>query len=818
MKISYNWLKEYIDIDFSPSKLDEILTQIGLEVSKVEKIQSIKGGLEGLVIGEVISCKDHPNSDHLKLTQVNINGSEVLPIVCGAPNVASGQKVVLATIGTVLYKGDEHFTIKKTKIRGEVSMGMICAEDEIGLGNQHDGIMVLPNEAIVGTPAKEYFKIEDDYSIEIDLTPNRIDGASHIGVARDIAAFLKQKQQIDYRIPSVDHFKIDQHTLLIEAIVENHKACPRYSGICISGVQVAESPEYLQNRLKAIGLKPINNVVDITNYVLFETGQALHAFDYDKIKAQRILVKTLKKNKKFTSLDNVTRNLHETDLMICNGAEEPMCIAGVLGGIESGVTKTTTNLFLESAHFDPVYIRKTARRHGLNTDASFRFERGADPNVTVYALKRAALLIQEIAGGNMASEIVDIYPKPISDFEVEISIERIENLIGKKVGKAQIKSILQALEIKIEEKDDDKWKLFVPPYRVDVKREADIVEEILRIYGFNHVDIPQKMNASLNYAPKINEHKLKNSIANMLTADGFHEITNNSLTKASYYEDAEHFKDENTVKLYNPLSSDLNAMRRDLLFGGLECISHNINRKNSDLKLYEFGKSYQRIEKQENKNPRDHFVEKEHLGVLICGNKTPASWNTNEEKSNFFYLKSYVEKVLLSFGFDIEEFEIQENCNEQFSEGLNYNVQQGTLVNMGEIREKLLQKMEIEIPVYYANFNWNRLIKVASKNKIKYKKLPKYPSVKRDLALLIDQNIRFDELKKTAFHYCERKLLKSVSLFDVYKGPNLEKNKKSYAISFVFQDHEKTLRDKQVDKMMKKLIASYENQFNAKLR
>ncbi|MFA8436695.1 MAG: phenylalanine--tRNA ligase subunit beta [Marinifilaceae bacterium] len=816
MKISYNWLKEYIDVDLTPSEIDEILTQTGLEVGGIEKYQSIKGGLEGLVIGEVKTCVPHPNSDHLSMTTVDVGTEELLPIVCGAPNVAAGQKVVVATVGTVLYDGEESFTIKKSKIRGEVSLGMICAEDEIGVGAGHDGIMVLDGDAVVGTPAKDFFKIEDDIVIEIDLTPNRVDGASHIGVARDLAAYLKQQKDIEYHTPSVDDFKVDNTNTPIEVVVEKKEACHRYSGVCISGVKIEESPEWLQNRLKAIGLNPINNVVDITNYVLFETGQPLHAFDMAKVNGNKVVVKTEPKGKLFVTLDETKRELHENDLMICN-AEEPMCIAGVFGGLDSGVSETTTDIFLESAYFDSVYVRKTARRHGLNTDASFRFERGTDPNNTIYAMKRAAMLIKEIAGGNISSDIIDIYPEPVEDFKVEVSIDRIEKLIGKKIGKETIMNILTALEIKIEQEDSDTLNLLVPPYRVDVKREADVIEEILRIYGFNNVEVPNKVNSTLSYSPKPDEHKLKNMLADILTANGFNEIMNNSLGKASYYEGLESVKAENTVNIYNPLSSDLNAMRQSLLFGGLECIAYNINRKNADLKFYEFGKSYHYFKKEEHENPVKNYVEKEHLAIFMTGNKTQASWNLKEEPTSFYHLKAYVENILTRLGFKVNGLKIKETESDLFTEGLSYNAKKVQLVEMGLVNGKLLKNSDIDVPVFYADFNWENLIAEAKKNKVSYTELPKFPAVKRDLALLLDTSASFAEIKQIAFN-CERKLLKSVSLFDVYEGESLGADKKSYAVSFILQDTEKTLNDKQIDKIMQKMIKSYEKQLGAQLR
>ncbi|RUT78595.1 phenylalanine--tRNA ligase subunit beta [Ancylomarina longa] len=816
MKVSYKWLKDYIDIDLSPAEMDEILTQIGLEVGGIEKFQSVKGGLEGLVIGEVKTCVAHPNSDHLSVTSVDVNGEELLPIVCGAANVAAGQKVVVATVGTVLYDGDESFTIKKSKLRGEPSMGMICAEDEIGLGSGHDGIMVLPEDAVVGTPAKEYFKIEDDLTIEIDLTPNRVDGSSHIGVARDMAAYLKQQKEIDYKMPSVDAFKVDNNNTPIEVEVENTDACHRYSGVCISGITIAESPEWLQNRLKAIGLSPINNVVDITNYVLFETGQPLHAFDYAKIGGKKVVVKTVADGTLFTTLDETERELNEKDLMICN-SEAPMCIAGVFGGLDSGVSNTTTDIFLESAYFDSVYVRKTARRHGLNTDASFRFERGTDPNNTIYAMKRAALLIKEIAGGKISSEVIDIYPNPVEDFKVEVSVARIEQLIGKKIGKETIIKILTALEIKIEKEDGDTLNLLVPPYRVDVKREADVVEEVLRIYGFNNVEVPSKVNASLSFAPKPDEHKLRNTIANLLSSVGFNEIMNNSLSKASYYEELESLKLEHTVRIYNPLSSDLNTMRQSLLFGGLESIAYNINRRNTDLKFFEFGKSYQHFVNEANENPVDNYFETERLGLFICGNKTTASWNLKEEPSNFFHIKAYAENILKRLGFQIDKLKIRESENDQFTEGLSYGVKKTQLLEVGMVSGKILKKMGIDIPVFYADFNWANVLKEYVKNKVSFTELPKYPAVKRDLALLIDKTTSFAEIKTIAFN-CEKNLLKSVALFDVYEGEKLGADKKSYAVSFILQDTEKTLNDKQIDKIMQKLIKSYEKQLGAQIR
>ena len=609
MNISLNWLKEYLKIDLSVEKVCEILTSIGLEVGGYEKFESIRGGLRGLVIGEVKTCEAHPDSDHLHLTTVDLGDGRLTPIVCGAPNVAAGQKVVVATIGTVLYDGDKEFTIKKSKIRGQESEGMICAEDEIGIGHDHAGIIVLPSDARVGMPAAEYYHITTDYTIEIDITPNRVDGASHLGVARDLAAYLQQTQEIHYTLPSVAHFAADSNTAGISIEVQRPEACPRYAGVCIEGVKVQESPEWLQTRLKAIGLHPINNVVDITNFILFELGQPLHSFDKDKIKGNKVIVRSFPIGTRFTTLDGVERELNENDLMVCN-TEEPMCIAGVFGGLESGITEATTNVFLESACFDPVFVRKTARRHGLNTDASFRFERGTDPNIVIYALKRAALLIKELGGGKITSEIIDIYPNPVADFEVEVKYAHIDRLIGKKIGQDTIKKILNALEIKIVKEDTEGLSLQIPPYRVDVRREADVIEDILRIYGFNNIEVPAKVNSTLSYSEKPDDFQLKNKIADLLAANGFNEIMNNSLTKASYYEHLETYRPEETVMLFNPLSSDLSAMRQSLLFGGLETIAYNINRKNSNLRLFEFGKAYT-FHKKEGENHLKQYKEED---------------------------------------------------------------------------------------------------------------------------------------------------------------------------------------------------------------
>ncbi len=816
MKISYSWLKDYIKLNKSPEEVCDILTQTGLEVAGLEEVETVKGGMKGLVVGKVLTCGPHPDSDHLSKTTVDIGTGEELRIVCGAPNVAAGQKVVVAPVGTTLYMGDQELTLKKLKIRGEVSEGMICAEDEIGIGTDHEGIIVLDENTEIGRPAKEIFNVESDWVIEIDLTPNRIDGASHIGVARDLAAFLNQQKPTQYTRPPVDEFKADNHDLDIPVVVKTPEACPRYAGVTISGLEIKESPDWLKNRLKAIGHAPINNVVDITNYVLFETGQPLHAFDAAEITGNKVVVSTLKEGTKFTTLDEVERELHADDLMICN-TEAPMCIGGVFGGIQSGVKATTKSIFLESAWFNPVYIRKTARRHGLNTDASFRFERGTDPNSVIYALKRAALLMKEVAGGTITSEIVDVYSEKAEHFPVRLLWSNLTRLIGKELETEQVNSILTSLEIEIESEDEKGLNLKVPPYRVDVKREADVIEEILRIYGYNNVEKPSQVRASLQYAQKPDPDQLRNLAAEMLTAQGFNEIWSNSLTKEAYYEELENYKRENTVNLLNPLSADLNGMRQTLLFGGLECVAYNANRQNKDLKLYEFGNCYFFKGTEKQHNPVSNYHEEEHFGLFITGAKSAESWEEEQKPTSFYQLKSIAENLLKRFGFNLEQLQISGTENELFAEGLNYQNNNKTVLEMGIVAKKFQTKFEIDNPVYYADFWFETVLDHQKKHTVTFSELPKFPAVRRDLALVLDKSVTFQQIKNAAFK-AERKILKDVGLFDVYEGKGIPEDKKSYAVKFTLRDESRTLKDKQIDKTMKKLLAAFERDLGAQLR
>ena len=819
MKISYNWLKQYIDLDVDPNELSPILTDIGLEVEGLEKFQSVKGGLEGLIIGEVKTCVKHPNADNLSVTTVDIAGEELLPIVCGAPNVAAGQRVVVATVGTMLYSGDDSFKIKKAKIRGEVSQGMICAEDELGLGASHEGIMVLSGDVNVGMPANQYFDIEEDFVFEIGLTPNRSDATSHIGSARDLVAGLnrlKETNKYKLKMPSVDSFKVDDHSLDIDVVVDDTEACPRYSGITISGITVKESPDWLKNRLNAIGLRPINNIVDITNYVLHETGQPLHAFDADQIKGNKLVVRKMKQDSHFITLDEVDRKLHTDDLMICN-AEEGMCIAGVFGGISSGVTEKTSRIFLESAFFESTHIRKTSKRHALQTDASFRFERGADSNITVYALKRAALLIKEIAGGNFSSEIKDVYPKPINNWEVEINYQNVDRLIGKKIPKEIIREILTNLDIQVLEETDAGMKLLIPTFKTDVTREVDVIEEILRIYGYNNIEFDDKIHSSVSLRPKPDLEKLHNKIATHLTGRGFSEIMNNSLTKSQYINNNSEFNSEQSVHLLNPLSKDLDILRQTLLFGGLEVIAFNSNRKISDLKLYEFGKIYRKLNTDEERSGLKKYFEEKHLTLFASGLLQAENWNTTNEKSDFYFLKGIVESIFAKLGIDRNKLEIKESSSSNCKYALEYFSGDTLLAVVAGLNKKLLNEFDIKQDVFVADLNWEKAIKLLPKSDHSYWAVSKFPAVRRDLALVVDKTLSFEEMKNQAFH-AERKLLKSVGIFDIYEGDKIPEGKKSYALSFVLQDNQKTLTDKVIDKSMNRIQKALEIEFNAVLR
>lgn len=824
MNISYNWLKRYIALTDDADTVAKILTSIGLEVGRVEKVQTIKGGLEGLVVGEVLTCIPHPNSDHLHITTTRIApDAEPLQIVCGAPNVAAGQKVIVATIGTVLYDGDEHFTIKRGKIRGEESLGMLCAEDEIGVGNDHAGIIVLPADTPVGMPAKEYYHVEDDTLIEVDITPNRSDAISHYGVARDLYAYYQaHRQNIPLTKPSVDAFAVQNHNLPIDITIEDTDDCPRYTGVSIEGVTIKESPDWLKKALTTIGLRPINNVVDVTNFVLHETGQALHSFDADKIKGHRVIVRKAHEGEKFTTLDGVERTLSAADLMICN-AEEPMTIAGVFGGLNSGITDQTKNVFLESAYFNPVCIRKTSRRHQLQTDASFRYERGCDPNNTLYILKRCALLIQEVAGGNVAMEISDNGQTFFEPFPVMINIPRMNALIGKEIGEQTIETILRALEMEIISKEGNNWHITVPRYRVDVQRECDVVEDILRIYGYNNVEFPEKVNTNLSYSPKPNPQKLQTRLSEQLTAQGFYEILNNSLTKVAYYEPLQTYPLAECVKIKNPLSQDLGVMRQTLLFGGLESIQRNTNRKNADLKFYEFGNCYHyhanpAAREHNPENPLVEYSEEPHLALWLTGNKTKQSWIHKDEKATFYTLHAYVNTLLTRMGVDMAHCTLEPFHNELFADGLLLKAQNGKQLGyMAVVDKRLAKQFDIDDAVFYADLDWKQLLRQNKQYKPVINDLPKFPEVKRDFALLVDKQVEFADLARAAFE-TERKLLKNVYLFDVYEGKNLELGKKSYALSFILQDPDNTLKDKQIEAIMQRLQKTFEDKFGAKLR
>ncbi len=809
MKISYNWLKQFINIDWDSQKMSELLTDLGLEVEGITAFESLKGGLEGVVVGHVLSCEQHSNADRLKLTSVDIGLPSPVQIVCGAPNVAKGQKVPVATIGTKLYTPEgEAWTIKKGKIRGEESHGMICAEDELGLGKSHDGIMILDEALLPGTPCAEIFEVENDEVFEIGLTPNRADAMSHFGVARDIKAGLQQKEITKELItPSTSHYNIDSRALKIDVDVQDNDLAPRYCGVTLSNLIVQPSPDWLKNRLNAIGITPKNNIVDATNYVLHELGQPLHAFDANKIKGGKIVVKTLPKGTKFTSLDGLERELHEEDLMICD-AEKPMCIAGVFGGLHSGVTEHTTSIFLESAYFNPVSIRKSAKRHGLNTDASFRFERGIDIENVEYSLKRAALLIKEIAGGDITSEIVDLYPNKREDFEVFLAFEKINKLIGQEIPQDTIKSILASLDIKVKNVTETGMGLSVPSYRVDVQRQVDVIEEILRVYGYNNIAFGQKLNASIATTNAFEDHKIQYAIGNLLAAKGYYEILTNSLSSPNYNDLLEGALGERTpVQMINPLSGDLSVLRKTSLFSALEAASYNINRKRQNLKFFEFGKAYHAA--------NDERIEEKYLSILLTGATNEASWTEATKKTGFFQLKSIVETILLKLG--IVNTVADTNDVHLFSEGLRITKNQQELVSFGVVKQSILKSFDIKQEILFADFKWDTILKAIQKKEVLFTEIPKYPTVKRDLALLLNEEVTFKDVLELAFK-TERKMLKEVNLFDVYQGKNLPEGKKSYAVSFTLQDNKGTLTDKQIDKVMTKITQTYERELEATLR
>lgn len=821
MKISYNWLKEYVEIDLDAVKVSEILTDTGLEVETLEKIETIKGGLKGVVVGEVKTCEKHPDADKLSVTTVDVGEGKILPVVCGAPNVAAGQKVVVATVGTVLYAGEKSFEIKKAKIRGQVSEGMICAEDELGLGDSHEGIMVLPDDAEVGMSAKDYFQIEEDYIFEIGLTPNRNDAMSHVGVARDLVAALNFHNPLadPYKVVTscTNRFEVQNRKLPIEVVVEDKEACPRYSGVTISNVTVKESPDWLKNRLLSIGLRPINNLVDISNFILHETGHPTHFFDADKIKGNKIIVKKLPKGTKFLCLDEVERELSGEDLMICNGEEEGMCMAGVFGGLDSGVSETTKNLFIESAYFDPKTIRKTAKYHAMNTDSSFRFERGADPNATLYVMRRAALLVQELAGGEVSSEVEDVYPEPVKPWKVEVKYANVDRLIGKSIPHDRMEDIIINLGMEIIEDKGDAMVVEVPTFKADVTREADIIEEILRIYGYNNVEFPDQVRASLSYIEKPDREEVQDMISNLLSNNGFAEIMNNSLTRASYAEKFNFIDKDLNVKIYNPLSNDLGVMRQTLLTSGLESIIYNINRKNADLRFYEFGKTYTQTSADTQKDVLDRFRETMHLSMFVTGNVNLESWYDSQKPGDVFYMKSQIYSILKKLKIDERMFQMQKTTDDVFASGMKLTWNGKEVIVFGQLKGSLLAAFEIEQPVIWGDFNWDLIMEMLKGHKLSYKPVSKFPEVRRDLALLVDSSVEFAELKKLAFG-AEKKLLKSVNLFDVYEGDKIEKGKKSYALSFILQDDTKTLTDKIIDKTMKKLANTYQYKIGATLR
>ena len=818
MNLSYNWLKKYVDFNVAPEKLSVMLTDCGLEVEKMERVQSVKGGLDGIVIGEVLSCVKHPNADTLSITTVNVGDGLVLPIVCGAPNVAAGQKVAVAVVGTTLYDGNNAFKIKKSKIRGEVSEGMICAEDELGLGTSHDGIMVLDNNAVVGSQVKEYFNIVDDFRYEIGLTPNRADATSHIGSARDLVAVFNQmngNRDKKLILPDVSAFKVDNTNLDIEVIVEDEQACPRYSGLTLSNIEVKESPEWLKNSLQTIGIRPINNIVDITNFVMYETGQPLHAFDADAVIGNKVIVKKLAKGSMFVTLDEVERELSDKDLMICN-AEGGMCIGGVFGGLRSGITSNTKRMFLESAYFEPTGIRKTSKFHVLKTDASFRYERGADPNITVFALKRAAMLIKEIAGAEISSEIKDVYPEKINPWTVSIRFAHVQRLIGKEIPKETMKSILTDLNIVILEETKEGLLLEIPTCKVDVTREADIIEEILRIYGYNNIHFSQSVHSALSYTKKPDNEKLKNIISEYLSNNGFAETINNSLTKASYYENNSDFDSAQSVAMLNPLSSDLNVLRQSLVYGGLEAVIFNINRKNPDLKFYEFGKTYRFVNADAEKVEK-RYAEELHLAIFITGKKLPEGWDNQAKQVDFYDLKLAVQHILKKLQFDLLSLTVDTEISSYFSEGLRFSLNNKPLVELGELNTKVLKSLGIKQSVFYADFHWQSIFKTVKQHDVQYQEVHKFPVVRRDLALVLDKSVKFESIEQVAYK-AEKRILKSVNLFDIYEGQELGQGKKSYSVSFFLQNPDKTLDDRQIDKMMSKFIQMFEQDLGAIIR
>ncbi|MDR1500448.1 MAG: phenylalanine--tRNA ligase subunit beta [Tannerellaceae bacterium] len=821
MNISYNWLKAYLDFDLHPGEVAAALTSIGLETGGVEEFQTVKGGLEGLVIGRVLTCTEHPGSDHLHITTVDTGSGEPLQIVCGAPNVAAGQKVVVAVNGTKLYKGDDSFTIKRSKIRGVESNGMICAEDEIGIGSGHEGIIELPDHVAAGTLAKDYYNVKSDYVLEVDITPNRVDATSHLGVARDMAAYLRQngKPSILKR-PSVEDFKIDDNTPGITVTVEDSEACPRYSGLTIRGVTVNESPLWLQNRLRAVGLRPINNVVDITNFVLHELGQPLHAFDADKITGGKVIVKTLPEGTKFVTLDETERTLSGKDLMICN-LEKGMCIGGVFGGLDSGVTEKTTDIFLESANFNPTWIRKTARRFGLNTDASFRFERGLDPGQTIYALKRAAIMIKEIAGGRITGDLQDVYPSPAMPWTVEVTFRKIDSLIGKTIPRETIKSILDSLEIEVVSETTDGLRLHVPVYRTDVKGDVDVIEDILRIYGYNNIEVSESVRSNLSHrTPTDHSHRLQHLISEQLCGAGFNEILNNSQSRSTYYEGLAAYPASRCVTLKNAISADLNVMRQSLIFGGLESIEHNEKRKNANIRFFEFGNCYEYdADKKKDGDTLAAFTEDYRLGLWLSGNRVENNWAHPNEKSSVYELKAYVEHILVRLGVNMHTLVWANEDSDIYSTAMTLTGGNGKrcLGAFGAVNRRLLKMMDIDSDVYYAELSWTLLMKEVRRNKITFSEIPRFQTVRRDLALLLDDHIPFAEIERIAGE-SERKLLREVTLFDVYEGRNLPAGKKSYAVSFYLQDAGKTLDDKQIEGIMKRIRTGLERQLGAQLR